>query len=207
MNYDNMVYQLRKHSEIDRYEFVVYSPAVHIGGTCNATTVTLDELSDIVGDEFAGLFDSKQDRSYFACLRAKKIIRDIIYNNDWKYFFTQTFSSEFDRYSIDDTVKRFLSFLKDFNYHNHCRKGIEPVKYLFIPERHSDGAWHLHGLVSHFPDLIPYRKEDFSHLPMHIIKALQQGKDIYYHKSFTNRLGWCTFQPGTGHIAYRNISL
>lgn len=207
MNYDNMVYQLRKHSEIDRYEFVVYSPAVHIGGTCNATTVTLDELSDIVGDEFAGLFDSKQDRSYFACLRAKKIIRDIIYNNDWKYFFTQTFSPEFDRYSIDDTVKRFLSFLKDFNYHNHCRKGIEPVKYLFIPERHSDGAWHLHGLVSHFPDLIPYRKEDFSHLPMHIIKALRQGKDIYYHKSFTNRLGWCTFQPGTGHIAYRNISL
>lgn len=30
---------------------------------------------------------------------------------------------------------------------------------------------------------------------MHIIKALRSGKKIYYHKSFTNRLGWCTFSP------------
>lgn len=200
MHYGNMCYYLRKHRNVDRYELVVYSPAFHFGGCrIDEPTATKEDIAEVVGDEHSELFDSSQysrrDFTYFSCLRAKKIVRDMIYNNEWQYFFTQTFSSKYDRYSIDDTVKRFLYFLSRFNDTNKRRKGIEPVKYLFIPERHHDGAWHLHGLVSHFPDLIPYTRKDFKRLPLYILKSIHAGKQIYYNKSFTNRFGWCTFSP------------
>lgn len=194
MRYDDVVYQLRKHRNVDRYEFVAYSPSVHIGEKRPRSTMTYDELSEAVGSDYADCFDSKPDRFLFQAFRAKKCVRDLVYNNDWKYFFTQTFSPEHDRYSIDDTVKKFLRFLSDFNCDNKA-KGKKSIKYLFVPERHHDGAWHLHGLVSDFPDLVLYRRKDFKRLPLPIIKTINSGKKIYYNETFSYRFGYCTFSP------------
>lgn len=61
----------------------------------------------------------------------------------WKYFITLTFSPDMiDRY--DFTV----CMTKARVWFNHCRQRKAPkLKYLIVPERHKDGAWHIHGLI------------------------------------------------------------
>lgn len=64
-------------------------------------------------------------------------------NNDWEYFITLTFSPEIvDRYD-DNAVKALYS-----EFQRWCVRRSPDVKMLMVPERHKDGAIHLHGLVS-----------------------------------------------------------
>lgn len=78
--------------------------------------------------------------------RTKRNIRELAFCNDFEYFATFTIDSKFDRYSLDlcqDTLKKHLKAYKRKN---------KNFKYLFITEKHKDGAFHFHGLVSGIND-------------------------------------------------------
>lgn len=74
--------------------------------------------------------------------RAKRAVRDIAMCNDFRWFFTLTFSKELvDRYSPEETYKKVSNWLRE----SVRRRGM---KYVAVPELHSDGAIHVHGLAA-----------------------------------------------------------
>lgn len=74
--------------------------------------------------------------------RAKAAVRDIALCNHFEYFFTGTLSPEkVDRYDSEEVYKKVSSFLKNASY----RKGFQ---YVIVPELHTDGAIHFHGMCN-----------------------------------------------------------
>lgn len=72
--------------------------------------------------------------------RAAAAVRDITLCNPFTHFITLTLSPKMiDRYNADNVSKKLQIFLKNCS----SRKGL---KYIVVPEKHKDGAIHLHGL-------------------------------------------------------------
>ena len=72
--------------------------------------------------------------------RARRAVRDIALCNDFTHMFTFTFSKSYvDRYSREEIYKKTSNYLRE-------RVRNEGFKYVCVPEKHEDGAIHLHGL-------------------------------------------------------------
>lgn len=69
-------------------------------------------------------------------------IKDYCLSNDFDYFWTITFES--DRYDDD------LGFEKMQKWLRKMRDKYGTFRYIFIPERHKDGALHFHGVTGGF---------------------------------------------------------
>lgn len=78
--------------------------------------------------------------------RTKRNIREIALCNDFTHFATLTVNSEkCDRFSLTEcqqTMKKKLKKIKRTN---------KDFAYIFITEKHKDGAFHFHGLVKGLP--------------------------------------------------------
>lgn len=62
----------------------------------------------------------------------------------WEYFITLTYSPEVvDRYDFDTCMKKANTWFK-----NQQQRKANDLQYLFVPEQHKDGAWHIHGLLA-----------------------------------------------------------
>lgn len=62
----------------------------------------------------------------------------------WEYFITLTFDkTKVDRYNFDECMKKANSW-----FNNQRKRYAKDLQYLFVPEQHKDGAWHIHGLLS-----------------------------------------------------------
>lgn len=96
-----------------------------------------------------GTFDYNSDEvSRVSLSRTKRNIREIALCNEFEYFATLTIDSKLnDRYSLEDCQFRLKKILKKIKRNN------KDFIYIFITERHKDGAFHFHGLVSNFDDL------------------------------------------------------
>lgn len=71
---------------------------------------------------------------------------DIVHSNTWDYFFTLTLDpGKVDRYDFilsSNCVHHFTDLL----YRSDCL-------YVIVPEKHKDGAWHFHGLLTNTDNL------------------------------------------------------
>lgn len=77
--------------------------------------------------------------------RAKSTVRELALCNPWDWWCTFTIDKEkYDRYNLKAYFKDFAEFLH--NYNRRC-SDTDKVKYLFVPEQHQDGAWHIHGFI------------------------------------------------------------
>lgn len=77
--------------------------------------------------------------------RTRSTVKELILCNDWSYWCTFTISPEkYDRFNLAAYYKDFSQFIQ--NYNRSCSEQ-EKIKYLFIPELHSNGAWHMHGFI------------------------------------------------------------
>ena len=78
-----------------------------------------------------------------AIRKAKSSIRDYVKTNlDLKYFVTYTLdASKIDRYDSKVIYEKMRHWLSNAVK----RKGF---KYILIPEKHKDGAWHFHGFTN-----------------------------------------------------------
>ena len=89
---------------------------------------------------------SDDDIQRISLSRAKSRVRELISLNQFEYFFTATISPNSpiikDRYDIDVVAKKIQDKFK-----NLSRKCNE-LKYLYVFEKHIDGAIHLHGVLS-----------------------------------------------------------
>ena len=75
--------------------------------------------------------------------RTKQNIYKYSRQANWEYFITLTFDgAKVDRYDFDACIK------KTNKWFNHQKtRYAHDLKYLFVPERHKDGAWHIHGVI------------------------------------------------------------
>ena len=77
--------------------------------------------------------------------RARDSIYDLVYSNDWSYFFTGTLSQDnIDRYDIDIIRSKLNKWLSHLQERYNC-------SYLIIFERHKKGGIHIHGLLRESP--------------------------------------------------------
>lgn len=75
--------------------------------------------------------------------RSKRMIREYSLCNDFTYFFTATVNAErCDRYSLEDTQEKIRYICE------RIKRVNKDFKYLFITEKHKDGAYHFHGLCT-----------------------------------------------------------
>ena len=82
-----------------------------------------------------------------ALSRAKSVIFQVAFCNDWDFMFTGTIDpAKYNRYQLNAFYKSFTQWLRDYRKKYHC-----DIKYLFVPELHKDGAIHLHGFVRGIP--------------------------------------------------------
>lgn len=76
--------------------------------------------------------------------RAQKLIREYGECNDWTYFVTLTLDKRLmNRYDLNAYIKKLGQYIRNLN------RGREvPVTYMLIPEKHKDGAYHMHGFIN-----------------------------------------------------------
>jgi len=99
------------------------------------------EVDDVVRSERCSVNDIKLLESIS---RTKSKILEYGMCNNWDFFVTLTIDgSKVDRYDLRAYYKKFSQFLRNYNKNNNLN-----IKYLFIPEKHKDGAWHMHGFIS-----------------------------------------------------------
>lgn len=95
------------------------------------------------------IFNVNSEESKRASLsRSKRFIRELALCNSFTYFATITINSvNCDRYSLDNAQASLRKILKKIKRVNN------DFAYLFITEKHKDGAFHFHGLVRDLPDI------------------------------------------------------
>lgn len=115
--------------------------------------------------------------------RSKNMILGYGKCNDWDYFVTFTLDPrKYDRFDLNTWRKHFAQYIRDLR-----KKTGYKLKYLLIPERHQDGAWHMHGLISGLPwDYLS--KFDPA---VHPLKLVHQG--YRYLPEITDKFGFNSF--------------
>lgn len=90
----------------------------------------------------------KKEVDRISLSRTRRNIRELALCNDFEYFCTMTVNSaKCDRYSLDDVQDNLRKCLRNI------RNSSDNFKYLIITEKHKDGAFHFHGLMSGLSDL------------------------------------------------------
>lgn len=67
----------------------------------------------------------------------------------WEYFVTLTFSPE-----VVDRYDYALCMRKANKWFNNQHRYAVDLQYLFVPEQHEDGAWHIHGLLAQVDEMV-----------------------------------------------------
>lgn len=89
----------------------------------------------------ASEIEENRERSYRRC---KNMIFQYARCYKWQYFITITFAPDkVDRTDFSECSRKLRRWL------NNQRVNAPDLKYLFVPELHSDGkSWHFHGLMA-----------------------------------------------------------
>lgn len=133
--------------------------------------------------------NDEKERFKSAISRAKSDIFDVAMCNEWEYFGTFTISPEhYDRYNLKEYHKAFSQFIRD----ERKRTGNK-ISFVLVPERHKDGAWHEHGLISGLaPDDVRLFSND-DNIPLSIKKRIDKGCSEW--QRYSNKFGYCTIEP------------
>lgn len=124
-------------------------------------------------------------------IRARNKVREYGYCNDWEYFVTMTINRYFyDRYDLKSFKKVLFQWIRDYN-----KKHGTNIKYLLVPEKHKDGAWHLHGFIMGLPaeHLVPFTFDQ--KLPSYIRNKVKDGEPIYNWPAYAEKFGFIDVEP------------
>lgn len=128
-------------------------------------------------------YEKVGDRFSSSVSRAKNAILGYGKCNDWELFVTFTLDSrKYDRYNLSKWRTDFSQYIRNLRR----LKGYD-IQYLLIPERHKDGAWHMHGLMSGIPwsDLAKF---EFGVHPVDLVKS-----GYRFYQGITDKFGFNSF--------------
>lgn len=124
-------------------------------------------------------------------IRARTAIREYGYCNPWEWFVTMTINPAFfDRFDLGHFRKVLFQWIRDYN-----KKYDIHVKVLLVPEKHKDGAWHMHGFLMGLPidHLVPFSLDD--HIPYYILDKLKKDQPVYNWLAYASKFGWFNAEP------------
>lgn len=189
MIYNSLRYVVKTNSDVDNCDLVIYSPRTLSDIDDIPCFLSADEYNKYFKDT-GGIYETERKQSdldektkfFKRVSRSRNMIRDISYNNQFKYFYTQTF--DHNKYSVynenllhDEFIR---GYLKDYIKYRNNRYNSD-MAYIIIPDVHKDGAYHYHGLVRGDWDLIKYSTDmpDFEKLPGYIRRKVLKGEDVF----------------------------
>lgn len=115
--------------------------------------------------------------------RSRRIVRDLILCNYFDYFCTFTFNdSVVNRYDYKAVKQKLVKF-----FNNYRSRYSPSFRYLVVPERHQDGAWHFHGVVRGI------RASDFI-VPETILK--REGEKLIEVPNTPKYVSWSKYSLG-----------
>lgn len=132
-------------------------------------------------------YDEKLDSSIS---RTRSKVFEYAICNDFDYFVTLTLNKDkHDRYDLDGFISSLGQFIR-----NYRTKYQLDIQYLLIPEKHKDGAWHMHGLIKglNLDHLIPFTLED--KIPEKIKNLIRAGRTIFNWIPYSEKFGWITVE-------------
>lgn len=106
--------------------------------------------------------EDKQEVERISLSRSRRRIREICFCNPFEYFVTLTVDSKnCDRFSLTDCQDRLRKICKKI------KRGNKNFIYIFITERHKNGAFHFHGLVGGLsPSQIATNSNGYFEIPL-----------------------------------------
>lgn len=115
---------------------VTYSETNIYGKHKSKKSSNIKGLDDILVDQ--------ESAQRISVSRSKQKIFDYSACNKFDFFVTLTFNKQYvNRYDYDDCCKKMTNWLKNFK-----KRYCSTLSYLGVPERHKDGAFHFHFLMS-----------------------------------------------------------
>lgn len=127
--------------------------------------------------------------------RAKNKILEYALCNPWDYFVTLTINKDkHNRYDLPTFYNKFTHFIRN----NYNRKGCK-IDYLFVPEKHKNGAWHLHGFIKGLPDDALYEFKLSQKIPHYIRNKIKNGELIYNWLAYADKFGFNDIEPIKSH--------
>ena len=111
-----------------------------MGDYVKITSIKLKTSDKGEGITFKKINDEKLKNNL---VRARTNITELALSNDFKYFFTLTFKTTYDRYNLDKLRNQFKYIVSLIRKDCNCN-----LIYLIVPEQHKSGAWHFHGFFN-----------------------------------------------------------
>ena len=136
------------------------------------------EVEDFIPKTESPLTEQKRSDSVS---RAKTKIFEYAFCNEWDYFVTLTLDqTKYNRYDLQSYISDLGKWISNYKTHHGSK-----ISYVLVPERHKDGAWHLHGLIAGIlPKHLETNSNGYLDFPM-------------YRKKF----GFCSLDPIKSHEA------
>ena len=108
----------------------------------NPFTEKIEKLKEFESAEIEAQRKAHSQR--VSVTRSKNKIHDLARSETWEYFVTLTYdSSKTDRYDYNACLNKCRKWLN-----NQRSRYAQDLAYIFVPEKHKDGAYHFHGLVA-----------------------------------------------------------
>lgn len=158
----------------------VLNKVVHCNkfGACQSSYTDFDLLSP-VSEKSEHVDGTRWAQSL---IRSRVRVEELGLCNPWDWFATFTLDPQkYDRDDLSVFKTDFAQWVRD----RKKTQGYE-IKYLIVPERHKDGAWHMHGLISGVPD-----SELSLFVPdLHPKKLVDGG--YYNWQRYADKFGFCS---------------
>lgn len=135
--------------------------------------------------------------------RSKAKVKEYALSNPFELFVTFTLDpKKYDRTDLPKYIKHLSQFIRDFRKKTNC-----DVKYLFVPERHQDGCWHIHGFLMGLPleRLREFKLNDY--LPIKILERLKSGAKVYTWQEYEDKFGFASIEVIKNQEASSNYIL
>ena len=122
--------------------------------------------------------------------RAKSRVFELAMCNEFTHFctFTQD-KTKRDRFDLTSFREDFAMLVRNLN---RARDSERKIKYLIIPEKHKNGAWHMHGLLSGLTDNDLRAFELAEKLPKRIKDQIKAGAKVYDWTRYRRAFGYFT---------------
>lgn len=120
--------------------------------------------------------------------RTKSRVFELAACNEFQHFCTFTQDEKLrDRFDLSDFRKDFAQLVRNINRGRETK-----IKYLLIPEKHKNGAWHMHGLLSGLQpdDLRPFELTE--NIPERLKKMIRGGTAVYDWTRYRRAFGYFT---------------
>jgi hypothetical protein len=132
------------------------------------------------------------EKSEAALSRARRMVFEKALCNQWDYFFTGTLDGK--KYDRQD-LNKFHRDLTEFIKYRRSVYGTD-IRFLLVPEKHKDGAWHIHGLIGGVPPaaLCRFTRSFFVANNLHVNSKLLKS-DYLCWIDFFKKFGFCSMDP------------